>query len=93
LLFTLANSGKSGALYNALGCFAKRNLNLTRIESRPHPDKPWEYIFHMSFEGNPEETLASEALKELGEYADFIYLLGTFKGGEIKKLEYEKIGV
>lgn len=90
LLFTLANSGKSGALYNALGCFAKRNLNLTRIESRPHPDKPWEYIFHMSFEGNPEDAIASDALKELGEYADFIYLLGTFRGGDVKKLEFEK---
>lgn len=90
LLFTLGNSRKSGALYNALGCFAKRNLNLTRIESRPHPDKPWEYIFHMSFEGNPEEPLSSAALAELKNYADFVYLLGTFKSGEIKKLDFVK---
>ena len=44
----------------------------------------------MSFEGNPEDAIASDALKELGEYADFIYLLGTFRGGDVKKLEFEK---
>ncbi|MDR1759950.1 MAG: hypothetical protein LBR60_05420 [Fibrobacter sp.] len=88
LLFELSDSQKSGALYEALGCFAKRNLNLTRIESRPHPDHPWEYIFHLSFEGSPEDKLVAEALQELQRYTDFIYRLGTFRAGKQEFLNY-----
>lgn len=88
LLFELSNSRKSGTLYCALGAFAKRNLNLTRIESRPHPDKPWEYIFHLSFEGNPKDPLVVEALQELQQYTDFIYRLGSFHAGKTEKLQY-----
>ncbi|MBR2470342.1 MAG: prephenate dehydratase [Fibrobacter sp.] len=88
LLFMLNDSGKSGALHAALGCFAKRDLNLTRIESRPHPDRPWEYIFHLSFEGNPKDPLVVEALKELQSYCDFVYRLGSFKEGSTEKLSY-----
>ena len=88
LLFMLSDSSKSGALYEALGCFAKRKLNLTRIESRPHPDRPWEYIFHLSFEGNPKDPNVVEALKELQQYTDFIYRLGSFREGTTEKLSY-----
>jgi prephenate dehydratase len=88
LLLMLSDSSKSGALYEALGCFAKRKLNLTRIESRPHPDRPWEYIFHLSFEGNPKDPNVVEALKELQQYTDFIYRLGSFREGTTEKLSY-----
>ena len=88
LLFMLSDSGKSGALHAALGCFAKRNLNLTRIESRPHPDRPWEYIFHLSFEGSPKDPAVIEALKELQTYCDFVYRLGSFREGTTEKLTY-----
>lgn len=85
LLFMLKDSGKSGTLYAALGCFAKRGLNLTRIESRPHPDRPWEYIFHLSFEGHPKNPIVIEALQELQEYSDFVYRLGSFAEGKTVK--------
>ncbi len=88
LLFMLSDSGKSGALHAALGCFAKRNLNLTRIESRPHPDRPWEYIFHLSFEGSPKDEAVIDALKELQTYCDFVYRLGSFREGTTEKLTY-----
>ena len=88
LLFMLSDSGKSGALHAALGCFAKRDLNLTRIESRPHPDRPWEYIFHLSFEGSPKDAAVIEALKELQTYCDFVYRLGSFREGTTEKLSY-----
>lgn len=88
LLFMLSDSGKSGALHAALGCFAKRDLNLTRIESRPHPDRPWEYIFHLSFEGSPKDPAVIEALKELQTYCDFVYRLGSFREGSTEKLSY-----
>jgi len=88
LLLELANSGTVGALYNVLGCFAKRGINLTRCESRPHPDKPWEYIFHISFEANVSDPRAKEALAELKNYTSFIYVLGTFKKGVVETLKY-----
>ena len=88
LLFMLSDSGKSGALHAALGCFAKRDLNLTRIESRPHPDRPWEYIFHLSFEGSPKNPAVIEALEELQSYCDFVYRLGSFREGSTEKLTY-----
>ena len=88
LLFMLSDSGKSGALHAALGCFAKRDLNLTRIESRPHPDRPWEYIFHLSFEGSPKDPAVIEALEELQSYCDFVYRLGSFREGTTEKLSY-----
>lgn len=89
LIFTLQDSGKSGALYEALGCFAKRNLNLLRIESRPHPDRPWEFIFYLSFEGNPKDPIVIEALQELQNVCDFVYRLGSFYEGKTVKLSYK----
>ncbi len=86
LLFMLKDSGKSGTLYAALGCFAKRGLNLTRIESRPHPDRPWEYIFYISFEGSHKDAIVVEALQELQSYSDFVYRLGSFAEGKTVKL-------
>ena len=88
ILFELKNNNEVGALYNALGCFAKRGINLTRCESRPHPDKPWEYIFHISFEANTCEARAKEALAELQNYTEGIYVLGTFKKGVVETLKY-----
>ena len=88
MLFELADNNAVGALYNALGCFAKRGINLTRCESRPHPDKPWEYIFHVSFEANVNEDRARAALAELKNYTNNMYILGTFKKGVIETLKY-----
>lgn len=88
ILFELAASKEVGALYNVLGCFAKRGINLTRCESRPHPDKPWEYIFHISFEANVKDENAQAALAELKNYTSFIYILGTFKKGVVETLKY-----
>jgi chorismate mutase / prephenate dehydratase len=67
-----------GALYHALGEFAKRNINLTKIESRPTKQTPWEYNFYLDFEGHRTETRCAEALKALKKYAAFIKVLGSY---------------
>jgi chorismate mutase/prephenate dehydratase len=67
-----------GTLYDALGVFAKRGINLTKIESRPTRKKPWEYIFYLDFEGHRNEPKCADALKELQAKTLFVKILGSF---------------
>lgn len=76
IIFAAAH--KPGSLYNALGEFAKRGVNLTKIESRPTKQTPWEYNFYLDFEGHRTEKRCSEALEALQEHAAFIKILGSY---------------
>jgi len=67
-----------GALYQSLGEFAVRNVNLTKIESRPTKQKPWEYNFYLDFEGHRKEKQCAEALKGLRKKAVFVKVLGSY---------------
>ncbi|MCW4011065.1 MAG: prephenate dehydratase [Candidatus Bathyarchaeota archaeon] len=67
-----------GSLYHALGEFAKRGINLTKIESRPTKQTPWEYNFYLDFDGHRTEERCAEALKALKKYAAFIKVLGSY---------------
>ncbi|MEM1586063.1 MAG: prephenate dehydratase [Candidatus Bathyarchaeia archaeon] len=67
-----------GALYRALGEFALRGINLTKIESRPTRQRPWEYNFYLDFEGHRTETKCAEALEGLKANALFVKILGSY---------------
>jgi len=67
-----------GALYQALGEFAKRNINLTKIESRPTKRRLWEYNFYLDFEGHRSEKKCAEALEGLRQKAVFVKILGSY---------------
>ena len=67
-----------GTLYHALGEFASRNINLTRIESRPTKTTAWQYNFYLDFEGHRTEKRCSEALAALEKYATFVKVLGSY---------------
>lgn len=67
-----------GTLYNALGEFASRNINLTRIESRPTKTTAWQYNFYLDFEGHRTEKRCTEALQALEKYATFVKILGSY---------------
>ncbi len=67
-----------GALYQALEEFAVRGINLTKIESRPTKQKPWEYNFYLDFEGHRSERRCAEALKDLREKTTFLKILGSY---------------
>ena len=67
-----------GSLYHALGEFAKRNINLTKIESRPTKKTAWEYNFYLDFEGHRSEAKCCKALTALEKYAIFVKILGSY---------------
>ena len=73
-----ATENKPGALYKTLEIFAARSVNLTKLESRPVPGKPWEYLFYVDLTGDlPDKTLSS-TLRELKEHTTFIKVLGSY---------------
>ena len=73
-----ATTDTPGALYHALGEFAKRDINLAKIESRPTKQKPWEYNFYLDFEGHRTEEKYIAALRALEMYTEFIKILGSY---------------
>ena len=79
LVFSTRNT--PGALFRALSAFALRDLNLNKIESRPLRGKPWEYLFYLDFLGREEDPPVQNALRHLGELADFLRVLGCYPKG------------
>ena len=66
-----------GALFKSLSVFALRDISLSKIESRPMRGRPWEYVFYVDFLRGDDEP-ARNALRHLGEVAEFIKVLGVY---------------
>jgi len=69
---------KPGALYEFLKELAAKNINLTKIESRPTRQKPWEYNFYLDFEGHHEDKAPRDALASLRNSTIFVKVLGSY---------------
>ncbi|MGC2448626.1 MAG: prephenate dehydratase [Candidatus Sulfotelmatobacter sp.] len=67
-----------GALFKSLSVFALRDISLSKIESRPMRGRPWEYVFYVDFLRGDDEA-ARNALRHLGEVADFVKVLGLYR--------------
>ena len=76
VLFSVAH--KAGALCRVLSLFAQEGINLTKIESRPSRQRPWDYLFYVDFEGHAEEDKVKRALKGLRERALTWKVLGSY---------------
>jgi chorismate mutase/prephenate dehydratase len=78
ILFSIPHS--PGSLFQALKPFDERRINLTKIESRPVKDRPWEYIFFLDFEGHISDPPIRETLEEMKEKVLFMKVLGSYPG-------------
>ncbi len=77
-MLLLGTAHHPGALYDALGVFASRKINLLKLESRPSRERPWEYVFYLDVEGAATEEPLAAALDELAAQAPLIQSLGSF---------------
>ncbi|KAG8387534.1 hypothetical protein BUALT_Bualt02G0031000 [Buddleja alternifolia] len=87
-----AHDKGTSVLFKVLSAFAFRNISLTKIESRPHRNRPirlvddanvgtakhFEYMFYVDFEASMAETRAQNALAEVQEFTSFLRVLGSY---------------
>ncbi len=74
-----------GSLFKALSVFALREINLSKLESRPMRGRPWEYLFYVDIEARRDDLQTGRALTHLAEFAKWTRILGTYKGWERAK--------
>jgi len=75
-------TNRAGALYELLGEFATRRIDLTRIESRPTKKALEDYLFYIDFKGSTEEEGVKSLLDSIGEYVDMLKVLGSYPAAE-----------
>jgi prephenate dehydratase len=76
IIFTTRH--QPGALYGVLEELARRNINLTKIESRPRRNRPWHYLFYVDFEGHEDDPVIREAMLGILKRASFLKVLGSY---------------
>ncbi|XP_010541749.2 PREDICTED: arogenate dehydratase 5, chloroplastic [Tarenaya hassleriana] len=92
IVFAAQEQNGTSVLFKVLSAFAFRNISLTKIESRPHFNRPlrivddgnvgtaklFEYMFYLDFEASMAEARAQNALAEVQEYTSFLRVLGSY---------------
>ncbi len=69
---------RRGALAEVLQVFAERDVNLTRLESRPIPESPFEYLFFIDLEGHARSEHLREALQEIRRHCNHLKVIGSY---------------
>ncbi len=70
-----------GSLLRILEPLARRGVNITRIESRPRPRRPWEYVFFLDLDGHEEDEGLAAALRDMRDARQELKLLGSYPRG------------
>lgn len=73
-----ATRNMPGSLFRALAVFALRDIDLTKIESRPLQGSPWEYLFYLDFGGNVHDDVSRRAIDHLSEQTTVLRVLGSY---------------
>ena len=81
----LATRHEHGALVRCLNVIADEGLNVTKLESRPRPGTPWEYVFYVDVEGHVTSPRMQAALAGLAERTVFLKVLGCYPARELPR--------
>ena len=76
IVFSFRN--RPGGLCEAIEVFARRNIDMTRIESRPSRIERWNYVFYVDVEGHRSDAAVSQALEEIAGRVDYLKIMGSF---------------
>jgi chorismate mutase/prephenate dehydratase len=74
----LSTRHEKGALLRCLQILAEYGLSMTKLESRPRPNRPWEYMFFIDFEGNVADQKVALALESLRNETLYLKILGCY---------------
>jgi prephenate dehydratase len=77
IVFALPN--EPGSLFKALSVFALRDIDLTKLESRPIRGRPWEYMFYVDLAVSRQDLRCGRALVHLAEFARWVRTLGSYE--------------
>jgi 3-deoxy-7-phosphoheptulonate synthase len=80
---------RRGALLQCLKCFDAQGINLTKLESRPQPNAPWEYQFYLDLEGHEADGRVRTALEEMRAHTNHLKVLGSYP----RRAESERAGL
>jgi chorismate mutase/prephenate dehydratase len=83
IMFSIAD--EAGSLLKTLQLFAKNNVSLTKIQSRPLRNKPWEYLFYVDFLGHVDDKIVECVLKKLSKRTLFLRVLGSYPEQGLKR--------
>jgi prephenate dehydratase len=86
LSLVLRLAHRPGSLHAALEPFAKRNINLLRIESRPIPGRPWEYRFYLDLAASTEDGQVQIALEEMRKLGNDVRVLGCYVAAQTPEI-------
>jgi len=83
IMFSIAD--EAGSLMKTLQLFARNNISLTKIQSRPLRNRPWEYLFYVDFLGHIEDKVVERVLKTLSKRTLFFRVLGSYPEQGLKE--------
>lgn len=78
LVFWGLGAKRSGWLLRCLATFARRDINLTKIESRPRREQLGDYMFFVDVDGRPSEARLVQAIDGLNEMCEAVHVLGSY---------------